>query len=175
MDVLSQTGFPRSGTRTLNNCLTLSFPQYIINPNTYSPKTIVDGKNTFVIFREPVDCIASWAYFSDYMKQSQTIESLVDWWLSFAEKTIDNNENIFVSTLKKLSMDCYSVVRDYANKYDLTEPIKVSNREVYKKTKSEFPEHVPRSSVALPIQYYNAVIESKKYLKAVNLYKTISE
>ena len=173
MTELNQSAFPRSGTNTLNIGLTLCFPQYLINSPEYSPKAIKNKDNIFVVFRDPVDSIASWAHYSDYMQQTITIDALIDWWSVFAKTTLECLDTVFTTTFDVLIDNHDYAFNEYAKKFNLDKPQNVSKETIDLHVKTNFPTNFPRPQISIPESIRLKILESKSYQNADSLYKLI--
>lgn len=172
---IDQSAFPRSGTNTLNIGLSLCFPNHTVNAPSYSPKTIKNGDNTFVIFRNPVDSIASWAHYSDYMRQTVTLDALIEWWAVFAKTALESSEKIFMTTFDLLMTNHHYVFEQYAKKFNVENPQNISKKIIDLKVKKDFPNSFPRPQIVIPPFFYLQILESKKYEKANKLYLLIKD
>jgi len=170
---IDQTAFPRSGTNTLNVGLSLCFPNHTVNAPSYSPKTIKNGDNTFVIFRNPVDSIASWTYYSDYMRQTVTLDALIEWWVVFAKTALESSEKTFMTTFDLLIANHHYVFEQYAKKFNLENPQNVSKKIIDSKVKKDFPNNFPRPHIVVPSFLRSQILESKKYEDANKFYSLI--
>lgn len=136
---IDQSAFPRSGTNTLYVGLSLCFPNCVVNTPSYSPKIIKNGDNTFVVFRNPVDSISSWAYYSDCMRQTVTLDALIEWWVVFAKTALEALEKVFITTFDLLMANHYYVFEQYAKKFNLENPQNVSKKIIDSKVEKDFP------------------------------------
>lgn len=170
---IDQSAFPRSGTNTLYVGLSLCFPNCVVNTPSYSPKIIKNGDNTFVIFRNPLDSIASWANFSDNMQQTVTLDALIKWWVVFAKTALEYSEKVFITTFDLLINDHNYVFKKYAEKFNLQTPLEVSKNNIDSEIQSNFSNNFPRPQVVIPPCLYSQILDSDKYEDANKLYSLI--
>ena len=173
MTELNQSAFPRSGTNTLNIGLALCFPQHQVNAPEYSPRSIKNKDNTFVVFRNPLDAIASWTHYSDYMRQTTTLDAIIDWWIVFAETTLECLDKVFMTTFDVLINDHSYAFSAYSKKFNLDKPQDVPRETIELQVETNFPTNFPRPHIVIPESLRLKISESKSYSNADKLWVSI--
>lgn len=100
-------GYPRSGNFYLLHSLKLMFAENVIGPfhNTAVLRLNESENKTFVIFRNPVDCIAAWHEYDDRGPHALGLEADVAYYLRYTKAVLDTAENHTVIDFEKAKSD----------------------------------------------------------------------
>jgi hypothetical protein len=163
---LTFDSFPRCANRFTQTCLELAFPQYKVRW-LFHRGTFFDKSNVLTVIRNPKQCVASCLE----SEPNDDPERLLDWYCRFMVGTIDNSHRIFVTDFDLITVKPESVMRAYANQFDLPEPQPVTLAIIEAKVKETHAAHLPKPLTAERIRANQRVLDSPSLLAALDLYK----
>jgi len=162
--------FPRSGTAFIRHSLELAF-EYEIVGGMHKIATFSKEQNVITAIRNPKDCIPSWIEFRKLSKE--LLPDYLDWYIRFLQGTLLSINKIYVVTFEKLTSAIELVMQEYANKFNLKAPKKITNNQIKQSMQLEYSEHLPRNKSNYRIELDELILKEPRFFEALNIYELV--
>jgi hypothetical protein len=121
--------------------------------------------------RNPKDCIPSWIDFRKLSKE--LLPDYLDWYIRFLQGTLLNINKIYVVTFEKLTSTIELVMQEYADKFNLKAPKKITDDQVKQSMQMEYSEHLPRNKNNYRIELDELILKEPRLPEALKIYELI--
>lgn len=158
--------FPKTGSAWLAHTLEAAFPHDQIVWGGHRAATLRYEHNVITTLRHPAPTVAAYMVFFHH----EDPDRLLDWYCRFTTATITYASRVMVAAFEDITQTPGQVMAAYADLFRLTPSEPVTVEDVYARTVSSHPAHLPSNQGVARQRAAEAVAAASLLPDAVRLY-----
>ena len=171
MGELTVSGYPRTGTTYLQECLKIAFTDIEIVNGFHKIKLLTNPELKITTLRNPLDSVSSWIVFC--YPTSIVIDDAVEWYCSFVSTAIEHIDSTAIFEFDSLIANPNQQMQSLGRRIGI-DPLPIMETQISKIMQDNYARSFPNINTQKKQDYYERVINSSCYSEARNLYAKAS-